>query len=89
MKVLYPFPTKILAKMLRIGIPSAGESMAYSFYQLILLSFINPMGASAANAKVYYKKYTKLKHAETAMREQLAKTAAELDYIETVEEDLQ
>jgi len=53
MKVLYPFPTKILVKMLRIGIPSAGESMAYSFYQLILLSFINPMGASAANAKVY------------------------------------
>ena len=27
--------------------------MAYSFYQLILMSFINPMGASAANAKVY------------------------------------
>lgn len=42
----------------------------------------------AANAKVYYKKYTKLKHAETAMREQLAKTAAELDYIETVEDAL-
>jgi len=53
LKVLNPFPTKILVKMLRIGVPSAGENMAYSFYQLILLSFINPMGASAANAKVY------------------------------------
>ena len=52
-KVLNPFPTKILVKMLRIGVPSAGENMAYSFYQLILLSFINPMGANAANAKVY------------------------------------
>lgn len=52
-KALNPFPTKILVKMLQIGIPSAGENMAYSFYQLVLLSFINPMGASAANAKVY------------------------------------
>lgn len=52
-KVLNPFPTKILVKMLRIGVPSAGENMAYSFYQLILMSFINPMGANAANAKVY------------------------------------
>ncbi len=50
---LNPFPRQILARMLKIGIPSAGENMAYSFYQLILLSFINPMGASAANAKVY------------------------------------
>ena len=50
---LAPFPMKILMKMLRIGIPTAGENMAYSFYQLVLLSFINPMGASAANAKVF------------------------------------
>lgn len=52
-KELNPFPMKILIKMLRIGVPSAGENMAYTFYQLILLSFINPMGAMAANAKVY------------------------------------
>lgn len=52
-KALIPFPTKILIKMLRIGVPSAGENMVYSFYQLILMSFINPMGANAANAKVY------------------------------------
>lgn len=52
-KALNPFPSKILFKMLRIGIPSAGENMAYSFYQLILLSFINPMGAAAVNAKVF------------------------------------
>ena len=52
-KALNPFPTKILIKMLQIGVPSAGENMAYSFYQLVLLSFINPMGANAANAKVF------------------------------------
>ena len=39
--------------MLRIGVPSAGENLVYSFYQLVLLSFINPMGAMATNAKVY------------------------------------
>ncbi|MBQ9767484.1 MAG: MATE family efflux transporter [Lachnospiraceae bacterium] len=53
LRALNPFPTQILVRMLKIGIPSAGENMAYSFYQLILLSFINPMGASAANAKVF------------------------------------
>jgi len=52
-KELNPFPSKIFVKMLRIGVPSAGESLIYSFYQLILMSFINPMGANAANAKVY------------------------------------
>jgi putative MATE family efflux protein len=52
-KELNPFPTKIFVKMLRIGVPSAGENMMYSFYQLILMSFINPMGPASANAKVY------------------------------------
>lgn len=53
LRLLRPFPRQMLFKMLKIGIPSAGESMAYSFYQLILLSFINPMGPMAVNAKVY------------------------------------
>ncbi len=38
----------------------------------------------ANNAKAYYKKYTKLKHAELAMAEQLEKTERELLYIESV-----
>ncbi len=38
----------------------------------------------ANNAKAYYKKYTKLKHAEVAMAEQLEKTDRELLYIESV-----
>lgn len=52
-KLLFPFPGKILVKMLRIGIPSAGENLAYSLCQLVLLSFINPMGAAAVNAKTF------------------------------------
>ncbi len=38
----------------------------------------------ANNAKAFYKKYTKLKHAEIAMAEQLEKTDKELLYIESV-----
>lgn len=53
LKTLNPFPGQILVKMLKIGVPSAGENLAYSMYQLVLLSFINPMGELAANAKVY------------------------------------
>jgi len=53
LRSLRPFPKAMLFRMLKIGIPSAGENMAYSFYQLVLLSFINPMGAIASDAKVY------------------------------------
>lgn len=38
----------------------------------------------SANASVYYKKYTKLKNAEVAMKDQLLKTEKELLYIESV-----
>ncbi|MDD5900737.1 MAG: MATE family efflux transporter [Lachnospiraceae bacterium] len=53
LKTLVPFPKQILFRMLKIGVPSAGENMAYSMYQLVLLSFITPMGPLASNAKVY------------------------------------
>lgn len=53
LKYLKPFPGAMLLRMLRIGVPSAGENVAYSFYQLILMSFVNDMGTAATNAKVY------------------------------------
>jgi len=53
LRTLNPFPGQILLRMLKIGVPSAGENMAYSMYQLVLLSFITPMGPDASNAKVY------------------------------------
>lgn len=52
-KYIMPFPGKLLGKMVKIGLPSAGENMSYSMYQLVLLSFINGMGQDAVNAKVY------------------------------------
>ncbi|MBO4450213.1 MAG: MATE family efflux transporter [Clostridiales bacterium] len=53
LKLLHPFPGNLLAKMIKIGLPSAGENFAYSFYQMILLSFINTMGDDSVNARVY------------------------------------
>ena len=52
-RYLKPFQWGIFTKMLRVGIPSAGENLAYNIYQLVLLSYINRMGAISANAKVY------------------------------------
>ncbi len=52
-KYIVPFPGKMLLDMIKVGLPSAGESMSYNLYQLVLLSFINSMGNDAVNAKVY------------------------------------
>lgn len=52
-RYIIPFPTEMLVKMLKIGLPSAGENVSYNVYQLVLLSFINSMGDDATNAKVY------------------------------------
>lgn len=53
LKLLNPFPGKLLAKMVRIGLPSAGENVCYNMYQMVLLSFINSMGNDAVNARVF------------------------------------
>lgn len=53
LKLLIPFPGKMLVQMIKIGLPSAGESMSYNMYQLVLLSFVNSLGNDAVNARVY------------------------------------
>lgn len=51
--LLRPFPYRLLVQMIKIGLPSAGENLSYSLYQMVLLSFVNSMGNDAVNAKVY------------------------------------
>lgn len=53
LKLLFPFPGKMLLQMIKIGLPSAGESMSYNLYQIVLLSFVNSLGNDAVNARVY------------------------------------
>lgn len=55
LKFLIPFPAKLLIQMIKIGLPSAGESMSYNMYQIVLLSFVNSLGNDAVNAMVYCK----------------------------------
>ena len=50
---LNPFPGELLAKMIRIGLPTAGENLTYNLYQTTLLSFVNAMGNDAVNARAY------------------------------------
>ena len=50
---LRPFPVRLLSKMIKIGLPSAGENLTYNLYQTTLLSFINAMGNDAVNARAY------------------------------------
>ena len=53
LRYLRPFPGKLLLKMVKIGLPSAGESLTYNLYQTTLLSFVNAMGNDAVNARAY------------------------------------
>jgi len=53
LKLLVPFPGKLLWQMIKIGLPSAGESMSYNLYQIVLLSFVNSMGNASVNARIY------------------------------------
>ena len=52
-RLLRPFPTELLVKMIKIGLPSAGENLSYNMYQMVLLSFINSMGNDSALARFY------------------------------------
>ena len=53
LRYLKPFPVKLLSRMIRIGLPSAGENLTYNLYQTTLLSFVNAMGNDAVNARAY------------------------------------
>ena len=52
-RYLKPFPKKLLGKMIKIGLPTAGENLTYNLYQTTLLSFINMMGEDSVNARSY------------------------------------
>ena len=48
-----PFPWVELKNLLKIGIPSAGENMSYSFSQVVLTYFINMLGNEALATRTY------------------------------------
>jgi putative MATE family efflux protein len=53
LRYMNPFPGRLLGKMIKIGLPTAGENLTYNLYQTTLLSFVNAMGNDAVNARAY------------------------------------
>jgi putative MATE family efflux protein len=54
LKLLSPFPQKILRDILKIGLPSVGENMSYSMSQLVITGFVTSIGTIALNTKTFY-----------------------------------
>ncbi|WP_243385583.1 MATE family efflux transporter [Bacillus kexueae] len=51
--IIIPLPLKHLRDILKIGIPSAGEHLAYNLSQMAILYFITMMGTEAITTKIY------------------------------------
>lgn len=52
-RLFSPFPWDELGKLLKVGIPSAGEQMSYSLSQMVVTSFILILGNEALAARTY------------------------------------
>ncbi len=53
-KYLNPFPKDILFKLLKLGIPTAGENISYNIAQLFILTFVNSFNSEiVTNTKTY------------------------------------
>jgi len=52
-KFLVPFPTQVVKNLLSIGIPTAGENLAWNVAQVVILSMVNSMGATQIAARTY------------------------------------
>ncbi|MGF6907464.1 MATE family efflux transporter [Fusobacterium sp. PH5-44] len=52
-KFLLPFPIKTIKNMLSIGIPAAGENLAWNIAQIMILSMVNAMGETYIASRTY------------------------------------
>lgn len=52
-RYLKPFPKDILKTLLRLGIPTAGETISYNISQLFVTGFVNTLGIVAINTRIY------------------------------------
>ena len=51
--VFVKFPWRELTKLLRVGLPSAGEQVSYSSSQMVITYFINMLGVEALATRTY------------------------------------
>lgn len=52
-KFLQPFPFHVIKNILSIGIPTAGENLAWNIGQLMIMSMINTMGTTIIASRTY------------------------------------
>lgn len=52
-KFLKPFPFHIVKNILSIGIPTAGENLAWNVGQLIIMAMVNKMGPTMITSRTY------------------------------------
>lgn len=52
-KYLRPFPKDILKKLLRLGVPTAGENICYNLSQITIVAIVNTLGIVAINTRVF------------------------------------
>ena len=52
-KYLSPFPFNVIKNLLSIGIPTAGENLAWNVGQLMILSMVNALGTSYIASRTY------------------------------------
>lgn len=53
-RYLIPFPKEILKKLLKLGLPTAGENISYNIAQLCILMFVNSFNSEVVtNTKTY------------------------------------
>ncbi len=53
LKYLRPFPRATLVRLLRVGVPSAGEELMYNSAETVVLGFANTMGAVVLTGRAY------------------------------------
>lgn len=53
LKYLRPFPKDTFIGLLKIGVPSGGESISYNIAQMVILTCVNMMGTYAVTTRVY------------------------------------
>ncbi len=53
LRCLRPFPWSTLKRLLCVGVPASGEQMNYDIVQIVILSFVNVLGATVVTVKVY------------------------------------
>lgn len=53
LKYLRPFPTDLFKQLMKIGLPSAGESISYNVAQMWILTCVNRMGTYVVTTRVY------------------------------------